>query len=281
MNPIKELKSLLAQSALIKNGIYYFINSNNTNNDQSNSQVRDKHFRDDFQSPVGLRMLDIKKNDIGIQFGCVPTSLLFYAANVCSLMAIVDKNIENLIDLNNKLRERGEHNMLLINNYPEENNSINGSFDFAIIGYAINSLNNIKQNKNLLMIARKILKSGGKLYFAIDNKDNYLNIISSKWLLSNKKKLLSKNSWLKLLNEAGFINIKTYAVFPDKKFPLKIYPMFKINQITYETVSSNHYSESLLSKIIRKIRRYLDTILFDKMGLFDLSPSFIFIAQPK
>ena len=64
---------------------------------------------------------------------------------------------------------------------------------------------------------------------------------------------ISKNSWLELLSEVGFIDIKTYAVFPDNKFPLRIYPMSRINQITYETVSSNIYVESLLSKIIRNI----------------------------
>jgi len=281
MNLIEQLKSQLDKSALIENGVYYFVNSSNINNDQSNSKTGGNHFRDEFQSPVGLRMLDIKKNDVGIQFGCDPSSLLFYAANVSGLMAVVDKNIENLICLNKKLQKRGKHDVLLINNYPAENNSVNGSFDFAIISHTINRLYNIKQNKDLLMIAKKILKNGGKLYFSIDNKNNYLNIISSNWSLSSKKYLLSKNSWLELLSEVGFIDIKTYAVFPDNKFPLRIYPMSRINQITYGTVSSNIYVESLLSKIIRKMRIYLDTILFDKMGLFDLSPSFIFIAQRK
>ena len=126
---------------------------------------------------------------------------------------------------------------------------LNNIFDFAIISSSINTRMKNKEHLELLRLANNLLKYKGKLYFAVDNIYNYNNFISKVLSLNNFNLSLHLKSYINLLHLSGYEDIKEYAVFPDNKFPLRIYPMSRINQITYETVSSNIYVESLLSNI--------------------------------
>jgi len=262
---------------MFKNGVYYSLNNSDANIVQSNTQAEENLVREEDQSPVGLRILDIKKNDIGVQFGCDPSSLLFYAKNVCSLIAVVDDS-EKLLYLNDQIQQKNrKDNILLINNYLLNDGCLNNSFDFAIIS----STKNTNTPPFFLKTAEEMLKSGGKLYFANDNKNYYRNFFSLKWPFINARSLLSKNGYIKLLDRAGFVDIQPYAVFPDRKTPQKIFHIDSVNQISYEPVGFQLRKPTLLTKLIRKIFIYIELLIFKKLKCFDLSPSFIFIAQPK
>lgn len=275
MNHIKQIKSKLEKSAMVNNGVYYCVNNSDVNIVQSNTQAEENLIRDEYQSPVGLRIIDIKKNDIGVQFGCNPSSLLLYAKNVCSLMAVVDDS-KKLHYLNDQIQKKNKKdNILLINNYLLNDGCLNNSFDFAIIS----STKNINTPPFILKAAKKMLKSGGKLYFANDNKNYYRNYFSLRWPFVNVRSLLSKNEYIKLLDRAGFVDIQPYAVFPDRKTPQKIYPIDSVNQISYEAVGFQFRKPTLLNKLIRKIFIYIDLLIFKKLKCFDLSPSFIFLNK--
>jgi len=264
---------------MFNNGVYYCVNNSDVNIVQSNTQAEENLIRDEYQSPVGLRILDIKKNDIGVQFGCDPSSLLFYAKNVCSLMAVVDDS-KKLLYLNDQIQQKNKKdNILLINNYLLNDGCLDNSFDFAIISSPIKRTNNKKEYLSLLKTARKILKSGGKIYFAINNKYYYSNFIFSKWPFINRTIYLSKNEHIRLLIESGFAELKTYAVFPNNHYPQKIYPMSKKNNLSYQNIAHPKLNKSILSKIIRKITMFIDKILFQYLGKYDFSPSFIIIAK--
>ena len=49
---------------MVKNGVYYCVNNSDVNIVQSNTQAEENLIRDEYQSPVGLRIIDIKKNAI-------------------------------------------------------------------------------------------------------------------------------------------------------------------------------------------------------------------------
>jgi len=278
INPYSEIKTKLSQLAIIKNGIYCFNNTSDKNRlfiyENINLQV-DRKFQ---QSPVGLRILDVQKNDIGIQFGCEMFSFVLYLEKICGLMIVID-SYKRLLNFNKGLTAAQKKKIILISGISIDDTVLNNIFDFAIISSSINTRIKKKDHLELLRLANNLLKYKGKLYFAVDNIYNYNNFISKVLSLDNINLSLHLKSYKNLLHLARYEDLIEYAVFPDNKFPLRIYPMSRINQINYETVSSNLYVESLLSKIIRKMRIYLDTILFDKMGLFNHSPSFIFIAK--
>jgi len=271
----------LDKSAIIHNDIYYFNNSRNKNIIESNNKSKENLIEDIYQSPVGLRMLNINNNDIGVQFGCNPSSLLFYAKNVCSLMAVVDDS-EKLLYFNKQIQQKNRNdNILLINNHPLNDECLNSSFDFAIISSPIKRMSNKKEYLFLLKTAKNFLRNGGKLYFEINNKNYYSNFIFSKWPFINRTTYLSENEHIRLLIEAGFVDLRTYAVFPNKNYPQRIYPMSKKNNISYQNIAHPILNKSMLSKVIRRLRLLIDNLIFKKLKLYTLSPSFITIGISK
>ena len=146
------------------------------------------------------------------------------------------------------------------------------------------------------------LKPGGKLYLSYANKmrvniffgfakleieyyfasfslKNALSIISllnAIYLFSYY--LLSQKGLEKLLKANGFVDIEKYAVFPDHKYPLKIIPLSKLDECSFEPVLYTS-REGSLSRISAGVRRRVDRLIFNKLKLFSLSPSFIIIAR--
>ena len=106
------------------------------------------------------------------------------------------------------------------------------------------------------------MKSGGKIYFAINNKYYYSNFIFSKWPFINRTIYLSKNEHIRLLIESGFAELKTYAVFPNNHYPQKIYPMSKIYNLSYQNIAHPILNKTILSKIIRRLRLLIDNLFF-------------------
>ena len=81
-----------------------------------------------------------------------------------------------------------------------------------------------------------------------------------------------------MLKTNGFVDIEKYAVFPDHKYPLKIIPLSKLDECSFEPVL--HTSrEGSLSRISAGVKRRVGRVIFNRFKLFDLSPSFIITAR--
>ncbi len=68
-------------------------------------------------------------------------------------------------------------------------------------------------------------------------------------------------------------------MFPDYQIPLKILPLGKNVNFDYTPVYFRSFNRSVIKKVIGRIQYKIDLLIFKKMKLFNLSPSFIFIAS--
>ena len=146
------------------------------------------------------------------------------------------------------------------------------------------------------------LRPGGKLYLSYANKLRIRTLllfikieISSFFSPFSLKKalsfislpntirlffyyLLSQKGFEKLLKTYGLVDIEKYAVFPNHKYPLKIIPLNKLDECSFEPVQYL-YRNGSLRRISARVKRIVDRILFNKFKLFGLSPSFIITAR--
>ena len=231
---------------------------------------------------AGLRLLDIKSTDIGVCYGGDWGNMLIYASRICQKIIGVEKNNIKHEFIKKRIEEENLTNIKLINSKIGSSVKSVGVFDYAILNgvsvepcddnYRIGHLNFLKQ----VFIS---MKKGGKIFFAVDNKMYYGSFFSVIWPFQNDRKLFSKAEYIKLLLEAGFKNVKTYAVFPDYKSPLKILPLHENINFNYSPVYIHCSKRTIANKIIGRIQKYLDIIVFKKLKLFNLSPSYIFIAR--
>jgi hypothetical protein len=90
--------------------------------------------------------------------------------------------------------------------------------------------------------------------------------------------LLSQKGLEELLKENGFVDIEKYAVFPDHKYPLKIIPLSKLDECSFEPVQYISM-EGSLRRISVAVKRRVDRLIFKNFKLFGLSPSFIITAR--
>jgi len=116
-------------------------------------------------------------------------------------------------------------------------------------------------------------------YFFSYNLSKYLGFVSFvKKICLLSYYLLSQKGLEKLLKANGFIDIEKYAVFPDHVHPLKIIPLSKLDECSYEPVQ-NISREGSLRMISAGVKRRVDRIIFNKLKLFGLSRSFIITAR--
>jgi len=232
-------------------------------------------------SRVGLRMLDIKPTDIGVVYGSGRGNLLTYVARNCKLVLGQEYNLHKLLSGQASLKLKRINNVLFLNTDLDEKVLFNNVFDFVIINGTSKSYYNGKNDRisKIFHNVFKSLKKNGKLYFASNNKINYRKYICNRLSYKNREYLQSKYGYHKKLRKAGFKSIKSYAVFPDYKYPMKILPMNNYDDCDYEPVYNNVGKMNIMERIKRKIYSQIDKILFNRLKLFDLSPSFIFIAK--
>jgi len=148
----------------------------------------------------------------------------------------------------------------------------------------------------------KGLRPGGTLYFSYANKlrirtlplfiklaiessftaislkktSSFISLLNAIYLFSNY--LLSQEGLEELLQANGFVDIEKYAVFPDHKYPLKIIPFSRLDECSFEPVQYIS-REGSLRRISAGIKRRVDRLVFNKLKLFNLSPSFIITAR--
>ncbi len=269
----KRLIEKIDNFTYVKNNIHFFINDKGENPSIFEKIDRNVSLE---RNAVPLRMLDINNNQIGIYFGCDSFELIDFVANSCSLIIIVD-SVENLIFFNNKLDKTQKNKIILLSEFSTELKTLNECFDFAIINPSYYRHLNKRSYSNLLKISYQLLKNNGKLFFSINNCLNYNNWISIIPFFLFKNSLLSYSSHIKLLIEEHFKMVNTYIAFPNKDFPNKIFLFSEIKKY-----KSDYYileKNTILLKFMRKIKLYIDKVIFDIFKLSKLSPSFITIAK--
>ena len=112
--------------------------------------------------------------------------------------------------------------------------------------------------------------------FSLKKALSFISLVKAVYLFFHY--LLSQKGLEKLLKANGFIDIEKYAVFPDHKYPLKIIPMSKLDECSFEPVQYIS-REGSLRRISAGIKRRVDRLVFNKLKLFNLSPSFIITAR--
>ena len=276
---------------------------------------------------AGLELLDIKKDEIGIDYGCMWGNMLIHASKICKEILGVDQTIDSLKLLKHRIREENLNNIHLLNANLRNEINLNNQMDFAIVNGVLewipetqevivkdyyrkkhDTINSeIKDPKtSQLTFLKQIynhLKTDGRLYLAIENRYDYQhflwkrdihpNLMYTAFLprsLSNiisrifRKRpytnyIYSSRELKRLLKSAGFKTASVYAVFPDYRFPQKIIKLGSKDTSHYEPVYAKMRRDDLIAKIFRKTRYVLDIIIYKKLKLLSLAPSFIIIAK--
>jgi len=290
-------------------------------------QLRDIIF--DPTRAVGIKLLDINPNDIGIDYGCMWGNLLVYAAKSCKAMVGIDKTRESLKFLQYRLRDEKINNCFLINCDLRKLRIFEDIFDFAIVNGVLEWIPEenevelprfLKKGKcrlkkplrdpklvglEFLQMVYRSLKNGGKLYLAIENRYDYqyflwkkdphvelfytaflprkvANIISNIWYGRPYVNYLYSHKELEeLIKKAGFREVEKYASFPDYRFPMKIIPLKRNWRDSFEPVYRSRRTSNIIKRGFRKLRKYLDWLVYKKLKLFSLAPSFIVIARKR
>lgn len=147
------------------------------------------------------------------------------------------------------------------------------------------------------------LKENGKLYLAIENrwdyqyflwkKDPHTNLFFTAFLPRKISNFISKiftgkpyvtyiyslKELKKLLNQVGFSEIIAYAVFPNYKYPTIIVPIKSNERISLKNIYNYKKTKSFFKITFRQLRKFLDFIIYEKLKLYTLAPSFIVIAK--
>lgn len=280
-------------------------------------------------SPVratGLKVLGIRPNDIGIDYGCMWGNLLLHAAKHCEAIVGIDQTRESLLFLRKRVVEENlHHKCFLVHANLRNDIKLHRIFDFAVINGVLEwvpdsseftrapifrgrlSLKKplreprLSQLEFLRMVHRN-LKTGGKLYLAIENRYDYqfflwkldphtktlytpflprgiANFLSNVWRNRPYANYLYSHDALEnILREAGFRTITKYAVFPTYKYPRTIISLDSRNLDQYQPFYNSAETKNPVKISFRKIRLFLDMLIYKRLGLLELAPSFIVIA---
>ena len=153
---------------------------------------------------VGLRFLEIKKHEVGIDYGCMWGNLLIYCAKKCQTILGIDQTKESLEFVKYRLKEENLNNCYLMHANLKEDLPLKDMFDFSIINGVLEwipedskvelkdyfsrkklSIKNpkidpLKSQLNFLKMVLKNLKIGGRLYLAIENRFDYQHFLWKK-----------------------------------------------------------------------------------------------------
>lgn len=277
---------------------------------------------------LGLELLDINKNQIGVDYGCMWGNMLIYSAKKAKTMVGIDQTKDSLKFVLKRLEDEKIDNTFLINDNLRNDINLKNHFDFSIINGVLEwiptrekvslktffnkiqikneeQLDPRKDQKTFLKMVNNNLKKDGKLYLAIENRYDYQHFLWKKdphsgimftahlpRFIANfysKIKLrrryvnyiYSKRELINLLHESNFKEIEVFAVFPDYRFPKRIIPMNKKFKNNFSLFEYEGTRTDFIAKIFKKIRKLLDYIIYKKLNLYNLSPSFIIIAKKK
>jgi SAM-dependent methyltransferase len=281
--PSQKLRHALEKSYLNMNGIYV----DSMPLEQEIGRYSDEYSRginNDPRNTVGLTLLELENDEIGIHYGWGWDSMSVAAARKCSAVVDVNANYE-LLELKKLiLQKEGLENHFLLNCDLKKELKLDCLFDFAIINGCLKMIplgataqGPQKVQFGFLQRVCKSLKISGRLYLAAGNRYDYHCFIWKKkpyWNYLHSLSVLET-----LLKKAGFAHIENYASFPDFQCPRKIIPLKRIETCSYMPVYNVLLNGHLLIKLFRRIRIYLDILVFKKLKLYFFAPDYIFVAR--
>ena len=150
---------------------------------------------------VGLPLLEMKENEVGIDYGCLWGNMLLYASKNCKEILGVDQTMESLKFVQKRIKEEGIKNCYLLNANIRSKFNLQSQFDFAIVNGVLEwvpetskvevenfhslilqikstILKMLTKNprliqKEFLVQVNSHLKENGRLYLAIENRFDY------------------------------------------------------------------------------------------------------------
>ncbi|MBF0205430.1 MAG: class I SAM-dependent methyltransferase [Oligoflexia bacterium] len=274
---------------------------------------------------TGLPLLEMTNNDICIDYGCMWGALTIPLAKKTAHVFAVDQTLESILFLKARLREEKINNVSLICNdirtMPEIPSNlrpniaiVNGVLEWVpetgVIELKsfwgkqekrIYSGNPKKKQVDFLKNVLLNLKSGGKLYLAIENRYDFrmflgevdphsgipFTSILPRFLANIESKILLKRPYLSwiysfeeirniLLKDVGFTKVDLYACFPHYHFPQNIVPYSKKNIPFTPSISVRNDRGKI--KLKRMVGRSLEYLFFNFKGAHFFSPSIIALA---
>lgn len=211
----------------------------------------------------GLYFLPVSEKDILLDMGCGPGSLSIPAAGMCGHVFAVDHSLYDLRFLEIRKRKENIQNITTIHGEPSFLPFRADSFDYIAMNGAVEYMGNFVKEKDPLLFQREVLgimhnllKKGGHLFLSAPNRYGldffyrerdmnglYFTSIVPRFvanlvmLLLRKRKYSTYSHTLKgyrkLLNEAGYENIRIYYVWPDFRNPKYIVPQENRNIFVY------------------------------------------------
>lgn len=272
---------------------------------------------------AGLELLDLKGSEVCIDYGCMWGALTIPLSKRTQMVLGVDQTLESLQFLKIRAKDESISNVELlchdIRNLPDLQNKVdvavvNGVLEWVPeegpieIGlyygkFATKTYSALpgEQQERFLAGVQKNLKSGGKLYLAIENRFDFKMFFgvrdphvglkfttlmprSLADFVSRKKLGRPYVNWLYsfggikfLLQQAGFSTVELYACFPDYRFPERILSYYGGLENYQPTISTrNTEGRQTLKRIIA---RGVDCLLFKVLKVKALSPSIVAIAH--
>ena len=131
------LENKLSKTYINVGGIFVSYTNNKTDNSSNHNNSKSKpefdlsrcdkyskqynlHYYDkiySFNRSAGLRLLEIKSGEIGINYGCSSGNSLVYAANNCDTMVCVEQNYTNLELIQRRLENENLKNLKISKPY--------------------------------------------------------------------------------------------------------------------------------------------------------------------
>jgi len=223
---LSEIKTLLdflkinfkSENKIFKNRVFdgYWSNLSKTDQDKLFSSLKSldtkeaikKYFPQYYTmiyDPIrnaGLTLLDIKKDEVGVDYGCMWGNMLLYASKSCKEILGIDQTLDSLNFVQKRIEEEGINNCYLLQADIRSNLNLKSRFDFGIVNGVLewvpevseveldifhsrdkiklktssNDLINQKPDElqhQFLCQVNTHLTDGGRLYLAIENKFNY------------------------------------------------------------------------------------------------------------
>jgi hypothetical protein len=273
---------------------------------------------------AGLLYLDPLPGEIVVDAGCMWGALSVPLARAGCTVISIDQTFESLFLLNKRIKEENLNNVHLVCSDLKKINFQKESFDKAVINGVLEWIPEVETIELKKYFGKKIqssvrrdsrsprdiqqeflknlffgLKTGGKLYLAIENRydllyffglpDPHCDIkfitfmprviqdIISKILLKRPyvNWLYSSKELKKLVHSAGFSDVAIYYVYPDYQNPDYILTKegMCFLQPWWHTNNNNN------NKIMRIVKQYIKNVIYMRMRLPFFSPSLIVIAQ--
>jgi SAM-dependent methyltransferase len=263
------------------------------------------------QRSVGLELLELSGDETCIDYGCMWGALTIPLAKRCRCVLGIDQTSDSLIFLRARIKENNLQNVELLCEDLKKTPVFQSKTDVAIVNGVLEWIpedgdielsryygrrqtrhyegNPRAKQMSFLRTVCNNLKSGGKLYLAIENRydfkqffgvkdphagirfvsilPRFLSDIISKAKLGRPyvNWLYSFNGLKTLLHDAGFNTVELYATFPHYSFPQAIVPY---------SLGLRHY----IPTVKRRIGRIVEKILFSYLKLRYFAPSIIAVA---